>query len=741
MRERTDFSLLLFLLPLFSFGAIIKGFVWEKGTREPLIGCNVYLEGTGLGSATNKEGYYIISGIKEGGYKIVFSYVGYQEIKKEIYLKRDTILTLNVEMGKEIISLPPVKVSARKSEFQEEVKGSVIKISPPQWQSFPHFLETDLIRSLQSLPGVIMANDFSAALYVRGGAADQNLILLDGVNIYNPFHLGGLFSVFDLSALKGAEFFTGGFPVEYGGRLSSVLDVDVREGNKERLGGNLGVSLLSAKVLTEGPLIGKKGKSSFLFSLRRTYFDKILPIFNINFPYHFYDGHLKTNFEISPQSKIFFSGFFNSDVFDFGFRKTRIYFDWGNKTGSVLFRHLFTPQLFTKTYLTLSRYFYDIDLAEGLVWAKDWINEISLKSEGVYYLGGNRDLKFGLEGKINQFTYDANIQGFRFDIKGMPSYFSLYLANKWKADKLLLESGLRFDNSFVSYKGRRVYSELNPRIGIKYFIRDDWAGKVLWGRYAQFVSALLPEFQPVPFLYVWVPTFGPYQPQIATHLILGLEKWFSDEVFLAIEGYYKNYPRLYEMNARLDPLLIEETILEEGKGRSLGFDLLLRKDWGRLAGWAAYSYGWVKVKFGGKEYFPFYDRRHNFNLIATYSLFPSVKFSGRLAFYSGNPYTQPVGRYRYWYWRYRYEKWDFFWSEIPGEKNKARYPSYFRTDFGLEKEFFIKETKLTVRFEVINLFNYKNLLFYYYDYEKDPPVRKGFYMLPIFPSLSVEWQF
>lgn len=733
--------LIIFLFPSFLLSAIIKGFVWEKGTKEPLIGCNVYLEGRGIGSATNKEGYYVISGIREGEYRVIFSYVGYKELVKRLFLKRDTIVTLNVELEREIIRLPEVKVSAKRSEFQEEIRGSAIKVSPPQLQSFPHFLEGDIIRSLQSLPGVIMANDFSAALYVRGGAADQNLILLDGVNIYNPFHLGGLFSVFDLSALKGANFLTGGFPVEYGGRLSSVLDVDVKEGNKERYQGNLGVSLLSSKILVEGPLLlPKKGISSFLFSFRRTYFDKILPIFNIEFPYYFYDCHLKVNFEISPKTKIFFSGFLNSDVFDFGFQKTRIYFDWGNRSASIFLRHIFTPQVFTKTYLTFSRYFYDIDLAEGLIWVKDWINDFSLKSEGIYY-GGNNELKFGLEGRLNQFTYNANIQGFRFDIKGKPDYFSLYLSNKWKKKRFLFEPGLRLDNSLVYYQGKRFYHELNPRIGIKYFLREDMAVKVVSGRYSQFITALLPEFQPVPFLYVWVPTFGPYQAQTANHFILGVEKWFGEEVFSTFEGYYKTYERLYEMNERADPLNIEGTILKEGKGRSFGFDFLLRRDWGELSGWLSYSYAWVKVNFGGERYFPFYDRRHNFNLVASHSLPKGFKSYWRIAFYSGNPYTQPLGRYRYWYWRYRYERWDFFWYEIPGKKNRARYPPYFRLDFGIEKRIAISKTKLNIRLDVINLLNRKNLIFYYYDYEKNPPVKKGFYMLPIFPSLSFEWQF
>jgi len=733
---------ILLLLSSLSRGAIVRGFVWEKGTKEPLIGCNVYLEGTGFGSATNKEGYYVISGVKEGTYKIVFSYVGYKEISKILSFLKDTLITLNVELEREIIKLPEIKISAQRSEFKEEVKGSAIKITPPEFKSFPHFLEADIIRSLQSLPGVITANDFSAALYVRGGAADQNLILLDGVNVYNPFHIGGLFSVFDLSALKSALFLTGGFPAEYGGRLSSVLDIDVKEGNKERYQGELGLSLLASKFLTEGPIpMLKKKNSSFLFSFRRTYFDKLLPLFKINFPYYFYDGHLKTNVEISPKTKIFFSGFFNFDVFDYGFHKTRIYFDWGNRTGSIFFRHLFTPQLFTKTYLTFSRYFYNIDIAEGLIWVKDWVNELSLKGEGIYYLRPNNELKFGLEGRMNQFTYDANIQGFSFDIKGKPEYFSLYLANKWKLNKFLLQPGLRMDNSFVSYKGQVSYYQLNPVIGIKYFLKEDLAGKVSLGRYSQFITALLPEFQPVPFLYVWVPTFGPYEPQIAYHFILGLEKFLGEEIFSSIEWYYKSYERLYEMNERADPLLIEETILKEGKGKSFGFDFLFRKDLGNLTGWFSYSFSWVKVKFGNKSYFPFYDRRHNLNLLGGYSFPRGFRLSGRVAFYSGNPYTQPIGRYRYWYWRYRYEKWHFFWSEIPGEKNNARYPPYLRIDLGLEKEWKVKNTNLITRLEIINLLNRKNLLFYYYDYEKDPPVKKGFYMLPIFPSLSFEWHF
>ncbi len=732
------------LFPIFIFSAIIRGFVWEEGTKEPLIGCNVYLEGTPYGTSTNKEGYYVIGGLKKGEYEIVFSYVGYKTLRERLDIKRDdTVVTLNKRLEREVIELKEVRVTAKRSEFKEDVKISTIKVSPIQIQSFPKFLEGDLIRSLQSLPGVITATDFSSALYVRGGAADQNLILLDGVNIYNPFHIGGLFSVFDVNALKGANFLAGGFPVEYGGRLSSVLDVDVKEGNKEKYEGNLGVSLLSAKFLGEGPIpLSKPGSSSFLFSFRRTYFDKVLPLFKINFPYYFYDCHLKANFEISPQTKVFFSGFLNSDVFDFGMRKTRIYFDWGNQTGSVFLRHIFSPQLFTKTYVTYSRYVYNIDIAEGIIVVKDWIKEYTFKSDAVYYFRTNNELKFGLEGRLNEFRYDAGIQGFIFDIRGSPRYLNLYLSDKWKPrPNLILEPGLRLDNSFLSYKGKRSHHPISPRVGIKYLFREDLAWKASVGRFTQFLTALMPEFQPVAFIYVWVPTFGPYKPQTALHFIQGIEKWFGEDIFLTIEGYYKRYERIQELNERADPLKIEETILLDGRGSAYGFDFLLRKDAGRFQGWVSYSYSWVKVNFGNQTYFPFYDRRHNLNLIGSFSFPAGYKFSLRFAFYSGNPYTQPVGRYRDWYWRHRYERWDFFWSEIPGEKNRARYPPYHRLDIGLEKEWQMKNTSLVSRLEVINLYNQRNLLFYYYDYEKNPPVRKGFYMLPIFPSLSFEWRF
>ncbi len=739
--KRTVFLALVSLLFTLARGAVIKGFVKEKGTKEPLIGCNVYLENTGLGSSSNKEGYYVITGIKEGEYKIIFSYVGYKEVSKNLSVKRDTTITLNIELEREIIKLPEIKVQAKRSEFEEEVNISATKLSPIQLKSFPNFLEGDLIRSLQYLPGVVTANDFSAALYVRGGAADQNLILLDGVNIYNPFHIGGLFSVFDISALQGAEFLTGGFPAEYGGRLSSVLDVDVKEGNKETYQGKCGVGLLSARFLGEGPLL--REKSSFFFSFRRTYFDKALSLFNINFPYYFYDLHLKANLEISPKTKVFFSGFINSDIFDFGFRKTRIYFDWGNRTASIFLRHIFHPQVFTKTYLTFSRYLYNIDIAEEVIWVKDWINEYSLKSDGIYFITSNNELKFGLEGKINECRYQTSVLGFSLDIKAFPRYLNFYLSDKWKPIQgLILETGLRLDNSFVPYQGQKVtHHLLSPRLGVKYFILEDLAGKIALGRFTQFITALLPEYQPAPFLYVWVPSFGPHKPQVANHFIAGIEKWFGEELNLTVEGYYKKYERIQEYNEKFDPLNIEATILREGKGEAYGFDFLAKRELGRLTGWLAYSYSKVLVKFGARSYFPFYDRRHNFNLVGMFSLPKGYALSGRFVYTTGSPYTEPVGHYRDWYWGHRYERWAFYWGEIPGEKNNARYPPYHRLDLGMEKEWRIKNTNLIGRLEVINVYNQRNVLFFYYDYEKSPPVKKAFSMLPIFPSLSLEWQF
>lgn len=722
-----------FLISLFLSNSLISGYVYDYQTKEPLIGANIYLENTIYGTTTNKEGYYILQ-VPEGKYIITFSYIGYLEEKREIIIAKGEVLKLNIYLKRTPLQTKEVIVESRRARIKQEVGISKIEIYDKDIKLFPRLFSSDFFRSLQIFPGVLMATDFSSALYVRGGSADQNLILLDGINFYNPYHLGGFIGSLPQEIIKQADFYTGGFSCEYGQRLSSVLDISLKEGNKYKRELNLEINNLLTKIILEGPIL--KEKSSYILALRRTYFDQFLKLFKINFPYYFLEGFLKANYEISQKGKIFFTNFITYD--NFNYQDFSLNFKWGNYLSSLSYLYSFSPKFFLKSFFTFSYYHYYINFYNNFVFVNNWVKEFSLKNDFSYYLSHNHTLKFGIEGKLSDFYYDTKMMGgIKYDVLGKPRNLSFYISQRSVFNNLLFEAGLRQDNQFTSYYGNRWYKPIDFRFSLKYFLFELTSLKFSFGKYSQLITALLPEFQPIPFLYVWIPTFGPYSPQKAYHYILGFESYLFDNLYFNIEPYYKHYPLIYEYNETNDPFNIEPTLLKSGKAKAYGFDILIKREAGNFLIYFTYSYCWVKNYFNNLSYHPFYDRRHNLNFIIILPFLLKSNLSFRFAFYTGTPYTEILSRYRYFYYRYLTHEWRYYWFEDYGEKNAFRYPNYHRLDLTWEKE--IK--RLKIRIDIFNLYNKKNFLFYYYDYKTEPPVRKVFYQLPIIPSLSIEYGF
>ncbi len=733
---------LLFLalvLPTILFAGIIKGFVKDQATGEPIELVNVYLENTVFGGATNREGYYLIDRIPAGNYFIVFSYLGYKIERKSINVAKDTIITLSSQLIQEPIQVGEIKVTARRTEFQKEVKMSSIRLTNIDIKNPPSVIQDDLFRSLQALPGIVSTSDFSTALYVRGGNADQNLVLLDGTSIYNPGHLAGVFSVFDPDAVKGVELLAGGFPAEYGGRLSSVLDIETREGNKNRFDGSIAASILAAKVLVEGPL----PKGSFLTFFRRTYFDKVLALFDIDIPYYFYDFNAKVVFELSQSTKVSLTGFVNTDRLDLGEGGERVNLIWGNRMVSLLVNHIFSPKFLSKNYLTFNRYLYDMNIASNVIRVKDWLNELNWKTNFTYLLSKDNELGFGIEAHVNGFRYnDSLFGGFNYDIYGTPYYFGAYCQARYRpTKKIIIEPGLRIEDYFLHYKQWHNYLLPGPRLGMKYFIGQNTAMKLALGKYYQFASALSPDYSPIPSLFFWVPVFGGYKPLDANHYILGFEHWFTNDITMTLETYYKHYYRIYTMSDTIEPAQFEETMFKEGTGNSIGIDLLVKKDFGKISGWLSYSLGYAQTTFSDETYSPIYDRRHMLNLVGRLNLPKGFYLSWRWEYGSGLPYTEIIARMRHWDLGFRLNRHWFYWQEIMGNKNVSRYPDYQRLDIGIERNFRIKKANLQIQLQVINVYNYKNLFFYYYDYDYEPPPRKELYMLPVLPSLGIKLDF
>jgi len=356
----------------------VNGFVRDDSSGEPIPYANVFLAGTRHGTTTNEDGYFVLSEIAPGSYKLNVTMMGYRAVLRELTLAEAQNSRVDIRLIEDILQTEGVTVEASYSELKKSVQSSHIKLDIEEINSAPAFIEADVMRTLQMLPGVQAANDFSSALYVRGSTPDQNLILLDGITVYNPSHLGGIFSTFNTDAINDAKFQAGGFPVRYGGRMGATLNIVNREGNTEKISGSGNISLISSKGLLEGPIpaVGPV-KGAWMISARRTYLDQLVERFSsLEFPYHFYDYQIKTNLEIGPNHRLTYSRFYGRDVLDFSYSErntiqnrversvSTLDWPWGNRTNGLTWRWIIAPRLIAKTFLSTSDYRFEFDFED-----------------------------------------------------------------------------------------------------------------------------------------------------------------------------------------------------------------------------------------------------------------------------------------------------------------------------------------------------------------------------------------
>ncbi|MBN2378253.1 TonB-dependent receptor [candidate division WOR-3 bacterium] len=719
-------------------------------TEDPLFGCNVYLEGTQLGAPTESNGYYRITNVPRGNYTLVFSMIGFQTITKEITVGEDNV-RVDASLKTEAVDVPGVVVNPRRTEFTEEVTTSAFRIDKELMMRSPAMLETDLFRMLLALPGVTFVSDFTSALYVRGGSPDQNLILLDNMALYNPFHFGGFLSTFMVDAVNDVEFLTGGFPAEYGNRLSSVLNV--RSAAAEHSGGYISSSLLA----TEGALWGRAGDFSGILTARRTYFDKIIPlIFDFEFPYHFYDIHAVGTWEATPKTRIEATYFRTQDRLDLGEENIPLEFGWGNQLASVRLFQGMSEDWRCATWLGWSHYTAHLALSDFLE-ESDTIDDFTLKAEFVRDREASTT-RFGVEGTYMKFIYKTDAEPFAtYDIDGRPEYGAAYASWKWKPNPLfLLQVGVRFslynavypdtlrDSLTGDMTGIDTLALLAPepelRVSAKYFVTPDDAFNCAVGNFYQNLAMILPEGGRIPTNF-WIPVFGRYDPQQAIHFILGYEHLFADGSRIRVEPYYKHYFNLLAFNEEVDISDVDENIFSQGRGRAWGVDFGLDKLTGKLTGWISYTLAFSRFISDTAEFYTSFDRRHSFNVVSSYDLGKGWFVNAKFTFASGMPYAGTLGRYRMWYWDPIRQEWRYQWMTIEADRNELRFPPYHRLDIGASKKWVFKWGEMTVRADVVNVYNHKNVLLYYYDMSNEPPVQNKVSMIPIFPSLGIEVRF
>ena len=764
----------------------INGFVREEKTGEPISYANVFLSNTTLGSATNRDGYFVIKNVPEGSYEINVTMIGYGVYKNEIKMSKEKSTRLEIYLNEEIIETSEILVTAERQKFERTIESSQISLDLREINSAPAFIEPDVFRTLQMLPGVQTSSDFSSALYVRGSTPDQNLIMLDGIAVYNPYHLGGIFSTFNTDAIKEADFHAGGFPAQYGGRMGAILNIINREGNTNKITGMANISLISSKALIEGPIPKWRGmKGSWMISGRRTYFDTIIDALKIpigkksdgtdeyfQFPYYFYDYQVKINLDLNQNHRLTYSRFYGDDVLSFTFDETinynepdvnvqtdfsfKIDWPWGNHTNGLTWRWIISPSVIAKSFISNSRYRFNFGFSSDnqntyeysdstvVLYQNidynvfDIINDNTIETEISWKAAENHEVKGGFQ--IKDVNFDLGVEtnladqdtSFSFrplSLENTTRETSLFLQDKWSfSDKLKFQIGLRGTDYSLHQK---FY--LDPRVGVKYHYNEDIAIKLNWGIYHQFLTTANNQDENLRLVELWLGIPEDKSASVSEHIIGGFEYMSTDNIFYRVELYQKQFDNLLTLKQEnqntVEGASNDSTINEfwDTKGNSWGLEFLLKKSSGRLNGWIGYTFAEANyyTEPSGWHH-PNFDRTHTLNIVTNFELNDDILISAALTQSSGNPYTNILGRV--YDWNQNISNSQSYWtpvdSYIVGEKNTERYGKYFRVDIGMtRKNGNLFGLKYDTYWQIMNVTKHLNVLSYAYRTKVDPITR------------------
>jgi hypothetical protein len=649
----------------------VAGVVSERASGEVIIGATVILHRDSTaprttsvrGAITNKFGFYSIANVEPGAYYLTVSAVGYHATTHAITVTAEgKSLRLDVQVETEDIRKQEVVIQADR----DQTKGtsvSTVELRPEFIQQLPAFGgEVDIFRALQLLPGVKAVSEISSGLYVRGGSPDQNLTLLDGVIVYNPSHLGGFLSTFNSDAVRDIKLSKGAFPAEYGGRLSSVLDMTMREGTKEKISGTAGVSLINSRLTLEGP-IGQD--ATFMVSGRRMYLDLILLAATDpeEVPtYYFYDLNGKVNYRLSESDRIYLSGYFGRDVFG-GPPEENDLFDisWGNSTANLRWSHIVSATLFTNFSAIYTDYHFGSLIedrsSQGVVRSGfksiSGIRDYMLRGEAQWFPNEEHTVKFGVEGTQHRFRADASAEITDFArIDATPTILtsidaSVYLQDDWKITPQL--SGNFGARLYYFQNGNYLRAE--PRLSLAYNLTEDVTLKSAFAVGNQFLHLVTRNDIGLP-TDVWFPSTSTVKPSEALQGVLGLETNLFDHQYLfTIEGYYKSMRNLleYKDTASFSIDVPLESSFTSGTGDAYGVELFLNKRVGSFTGWIGYTLAWTRRHFdelnNGQSFYPRYDRRHDISVVLTYRLGESWELGATWVYGTGQAYTTATGQY------------------------------------------------------------------------------------------------
>lgn len=744
----------------------IYGVVTEEKSGESAISISVVLypdENIAAskplrGAITNKFGAYTIPNIPPGEYYVVTRSVGYQPYTKKIQIKENEKIKLDIQLKIQDVKGQEIVVEAERLEDANS-RLSTITVSPAFVSKMPSLGgEVDLFRTLQLLPGVKQATELSSGLYVRGGSPDQNLNLLDGVIVYNPAHLGGFLSVFNNDALRDIKLVKGAFPAEYGGRLSSVLDMTMKEGTKEKFSGSGGVSLFSSRLTLEGPI---NENSTFMISGRRMYFDLLMWAAMDNkdeiSTYYFYDLNAKINYKISENDRIFVSGFLCNDVLDEP-KKSDYNFDiiWGNKTANLRWMHIVSPELFTNSSLIYTDYSFNTDIFDkenpsNNLQTKSQIRDIMFRAEAQYFPHQDHRIKSGAEviwhNFQSKFSTDIIPKDMEnpFNVKDLNSLeAALFVQDEWKISEMINSNiGTR-----LYYFQEAKYFALEPRLSISYSLSDATSLSFSGAIAHQFLHLIVRNDITLP-TDLWFPSTSKIKPSKSWQVVLGGEHLINNgEYLVSIEAYYKDMQNLleYKDSATFAFGIPLEEQFTSGRGVAYGVELFVNKRIGNFTGWLGYTLAWTKRQFdelnNGKWFYPRYDRRHDISLVLTYELGDHWELGAAWVYGTGQAYTMPTGVYSFLSPTYNFSDTKYQYTE----RNGYRLPSFHKLDLNFMYKFSWFGIPWQLSMNIYNAYNRKNPFAWYIRNSLDEQGQekrevKQITLFPIIPTLGISFKF
>ncbi|MCW8850114.1 MAG: TonB-dependent receptor [Melioribacteraceae bacterium] len=748
----------------------LSGFVYDESNGESMIGANIYVKELAVGTSSNVYGFYSIT-LPDGEYTVEVSFVGYEKVSEKIDFNESNRLDFRIKST--FLDLEEVVVQGEKAdENVKSTKMGTTDIVPKEIDKVPVLLgEKDILKTIQLLPGISSAGEGNSGFIVRGGSADQNLVILDEAPVYNASHLLGFFSVFNSDAIKNAKIIKGIAGAEYGGRLSSVLDITMKDGNNKDFSAYGGIGLISSRLTVEGPIVEDKG--SFIISGRRTYADLFFPLFGDeqieNSTLYFYDLNAKLNYFIGEDDRLFFSAYNGRDIFSFD---DEFGFDWGNTTATLRLNHVFSDKLFSNTTLMYSEYNYDINIedVDQSTTVSSGIKDFHLKTDLQYYYNSENTFKFGINGIYHTFN-PGSIKATGntiFNSKKVANSYAieghLYLGHEWSFSPLLkLDYGLRFSNFTLLGPGNvyaydsdgiptnvdvyeegdiiKSYNLFEPRFSANYLLTESSSVKVGYARNTQNIHLLSTSTTSTP-LDIWQPSTAIIEPQVSDLISIGYFRNFYDNKYAAsVEIYYKDMQNLIEYKNGADIFLNEfiESQLVFGYGWSYGLELYIEKKLGKLTGWLSYTLSTTERKFdeinNGNPFPARQDRTHDVSLVGIYNLNNNWSLSANWVYYTGLAATYPAGKYQI----------DGKTINLYTDRNGQRMPDYHRLDLGATYYFTKSSQKeMSITFSIYNAYARENAYrISFEESEADPNVTQAnkLALFSIVPSISFNFKF